>query len=257
MRSFDAHALCQKTRNLTATGDLIGAFAGGDIGKAEQYMPAFEKALREVEEECRKLNLEMSLLSIKRMHELIALRSRNNPAHLCERAANGIVTTIHDELSLRFFFEMEGSEYKRWVGKRVFSDTVSDRFPSTDFELEEESKCYALGRYTAAVFHLMRVLEIGLNALAVNVGADPANKSWERVLKAIQDKIEENSRLKPPDWKNTEQFYSEVSSHFRNLKNSWRNYVMHVHEKYDKERAEEVFVHVRGLMKVLATRISE
>ena len=39
------------------------------------------------------------------------------------------------------------------------------RFVSTIPEIEEAAKCYAVGRYTAAAFHLMRATEKGTKAL--------------------------------------------------------------------------------------------
>lgn len=39
-------------------------------------------------------------------------------------------------------------------------------YPRTSFEVEESAKCIALGRHTAAVFHAMRMLELGIKALS-------------------------------------------------------------------------------------------
>jgi hypothetical protein len=103
----------------------------------------------------------------------------------------------------------------------------------------------------------MRVLEIGISSLSKSIGANPDNKSWEQILQGIKSKLDENSKAKPEGWKDVEQFYSEFSAHFRNLKNAWRNYTMHVHVSYDKERAEEIFIHVRSVMKGLSAQIGE
>jgi len=128
---------------------------------------------------------------------------------------------IEDELSLRLYFSLEPFEARAWDANYLFGEDVSNRFPSTDFELQEETKCYATGRYTAAVFHLMRVLEVGLAALAANIGVDPENRTWEAILNGMQTKLNENTQTKPAGWKETEQFYSELMAHFRSTKNAW------------------------------------
>ena len=195
----------------------------------------------------------MSVLAINSLLGLFNL-SENVVAESVVDAIWKTIKTVEDELSLRMYFSVEPSEAKNWGARRPFGDEVSSNFPSADFELEEYCKCVATNRYTASVFHLMRVLEVGMAVLARSIGADPDNKSWETILNAIQGRLKENSVAKPEGWKDTEQFYSELSAHFRNLKNAWRNYTMHVHEKYDKERTEEISVNVRAMIKQLAAK---
>ena len=42
---------------------------------------------------------------------------------------------------------------------------VNDKFPSAAFDIDEAGKCLAIGRSTAAVFHLMRALETAIRAV--------------------------------------------------------------------------------------------
>ncbi|SNS70393.1 hypothetical protein SAMN06295955_10421 [Sphingopyxis indica] len=72
-------------------------------------------------------------------------------------------------------------------------------FPSAAFEVEEASKCIAMGRHTASVFHSMRMLEIAIKALAKRLGIEdptkPAEKNWAFILNSIRKRIDE---LWPP-----------------------------------------------------------
>jgi hypothetical protein len=258
MKRFEVHLVFQKFRCFLLASELGGAF-NKDPVRERHFVTELRSQLDSLLELCRDAHLPMCSRSLTRLSEFMRLQTDGGMfnASAIERGANMAMQMAEDELSTRSFFAMESSEAEAWDAKKLFGQDISDKFPSTDYELEEESKSFAVGRYTAAVFHLMRVLDIGLCALASSIGADPTNKSWEKILQGIQTKLDENSKATPDGWKDTEMYYSEVSAHFRNLKNAWRNYAMHGREKYDEERAEEIFVHVRAVMKILATRVRE
>ena len=63
-------------------------------------------------------------------------------------------------------------------------------------EIKAAGNCLAVGMNTAAVFHLMRVAEHGLHALAVHLGAWPNTQNpleyseWWQVLRAIRATLE-------------------------------------------------------------------
>jgi hypothetical protein len=137
----------------------------------------------------------------------------------------------------------------------AFGLIVDQKFPSAGVEIDDAAKCLALGRSTACVMHLMRVLEIGLGSLAKALGIPFGSDNWNKVLGQCEEKI--GKLPKVDDWKGDEQFYSEAASHFRLLKNAWRNHAMHARIRYDDAQAETIFLNVRAVMKHLATRLSE
>jgi hypothetical protein len=65
------------------------------------------------------------------------------------------------------------------------------------------------------------------------------------------------AKRKPKNWKADEKFYSEAIAHFRFLKDAWRNYSMHVFERYDENQAESAFNHTKAFMRQLATKLKE
>jgi len=258
MRKFEPDVLMNKMRDFTNSAD-IGLIMGKTVESRPAVLSLLFKKSSELVAVCEAAGLRTSAKAVARIQELIHFQQSGAvfDCSALQRASQIMATTIEDELSTHEFFMMDSSEAKAWGRKNLYGDVVSDAFPSTDCELEEETKCYAVGRFTAAVFHLMRVADIGLCAFARSIHADPANKSWETVLKRMQDKLDENSAAKPPDWKSTEQYYSDLMAHFRSIKNAWRNYTMHGSERYSKDKAEEVFVNVRALMRGLAERVKE
>jgi hypothetical protein len=115
-----------------------------------------------------------------------------------------------------------------------------------------------LGRHSATVFHLMRALEVGIRCLGKEFSVTTDNTGWHNVLDQIDAKVRAmNSVSHGADWKENQQFYSEAVAHFYVLKNAWRNYTMHLHERYDEERAVDIYNSTRAFMRGLAKKLKE
>ena len=140
----------------------------------------------------------------------------------------------------------------------VFGEEVNDRFPSTEFDIQEAGKCIALERFTASVFHSMRIMEIGLEALSRSLGLDIAS-NWNNALNQIEKEVRNrNGHTHGPDWRDRDEaFYSEAVTHFRVVKNAWRNHTMHKRETFDHARANAVFQSTASFMQHLARRLNE
>jgi hypothetical protein len=134
---------------------------------------------------------------------------------------------------------------------------VTAAFPSAEYEIKEASKCLALRRNTACVFHCMRVLEHGLCALAGQFDVPAGHKTWNELIEQIEKAIKEKAKEKPASWKDDQQFYAEAASQFMHFKNAWRNYTAHLHFKYTEDEAEPIYRHVRDFMMHIAKRLKE
>jgi hypothetical protein len=135
--------------------------------------------------------------------------------------------------------------------------SVIEKYPSSRFDILEAGNCYATSGFTASVYHLMRICEYGLVSLAVALGIEPKNSSWNTLLIAIDKKIKVNSSTRPEGWKKDEEFFSEASGLMRNVKNSWRNASSHIPKRFDQPRARVIFNSVEALMVHLGTRLGE
>src|SRR5262249_13649752 len=71
-------------------------------------------------------------------------------------------TTVRLELQERKLLAIEGRLAPLFETPLQDWGDVPDKFPSVVYDVTEAGKCLALGRDTAAVLHLMRVLERGL-----------------------------------------------------------------------------------------------
>lgn len=146
------------------------------------------------------------------------------------------------------------------INEYPFSPAVAQMFPATDGEVFEAARCFALSRDTACVFHLMRVLEIGLRALArrMQLPRMTDRKQWGQIIQKIEDEVKalQESERKKPTKRGAEKltFYSEAGKEFTYFKDAWRNHVMHARTTYDMTESARIFAHVNDFMTFLAKR---
>jgi len=144
----------------------------------------------------------------------------------------------------------------------LFGDLVKERFPKAAYDIQEAGNCYATARYTGCVFHLMRVAEHGLRALAKKVGVPfPKTfdlKTWDELIRNIEQEIQKII-LRPKTSRRSKdlEFYNTAAAQFRYFKDGWRNHVMHTRTRYDERQASSLMAHVHEFMQHLATKLKE
>jgi hypothetical protein len=139
---------------------------------------------------------------------------------------------------------------------------VKKSFPVAHVELREGGRCFAVGLNTAAVFHAMRAVEIGMRALAeelqVKFPFPTVLADWANVIDQIEAKIRD-MKGQPKGTKKDEdlKFYSEAGMQFRYFKDGWRVRVAHTREIYDEGQALAAIDHAVAFFETLAPRLSE
>ena len=141
----------------------------------------------------------------------------------------------------------------------LFGTRVADRFPDAGRDIAAAGRCLALDEWTAAVFHLMRVVEHGLRDLADRVGATfPVAielENWKNIIDAIEKRIRSvEQQPKSLDKTADLQFYGIAASQFWHFKEAWRNHVSHSREHYDEREAMQVYNAVGDFMQKIAER---
>ncbi|UCV21481.1 hypothetical protein [Ferribacterium limneticum] len=145
----------------------------------------------------------------------------------------------------------------------LFGAEVQSQFPSLAYEIEEAGKCFAVGRSTAAVFHLMRVMEAGIYAVSRCLDIpDPikgSDKNWGRMLKNIRETCASRISEGPIKWANNgdKAYFDATYAILDAVRNAWRNTTMHIENKYMPHEAEQIFIAVRSFMMKLASRMDE
>ena len=155
------------------------------------------------------------------------------------------------------FFEQDEQ-----FGKEV-KDSAS---PQLNAEIKAAGNCLAADLHTAAVFHLMRIAERGLHALAKHI-LPVWNKQfplefseWHDVLDAIDTELgnqkKQAQQLTRGSAKDQElEFYSGLLKNIAYFKDAYRNPVSHLRGNYDRTKALVVFEEVKGFMQRLVKKV--
>lgn len=127
-------------------------------------------------------------------------------------------------------------------------------FPDANSDAREAGNCFAFERFTACVYHLMRVSEFGLVSVArtIAVPEDKISKGWDGCIQGIESAIKGIASTKPrQDWQDQIKRYSELCSWFTAIKLGWRNPVSHVPRTYSEGSASGMFAATRTLFQHL------
>jgi hypothetical protein len=147
---------------------------------------------------------------------------------------------------------------------RMFGEAISKRFPAAKEEIIDACNCIAAQLYTASVFHLMRISEHGLRALARKLRVTLQDRKkrqpleyadWNKVITACKNKLTATRTMAsgPRKQRRLEQF-SEAADHCEYMKDIWRNDMAHARKRYGHHDALGVFDRVKVFMAFLVDR---
>jgi hypothetical protein len=253
----------ERARATIESGQFFKMDVSGDILDLE-LIPTITESLRNLDVHLETLGVRLTRTQVSRL--LSALEKK--PAEIkygeLREWLNSIISRLRDELSDACILVLN-PENRRFYSplEPHFGDHFAAQFPSALFEVDEAAKCFALERPTASVFHLVRVLEVGLKAcrscLGMPESTKPADRNWAAILRVFNDEFKRRSALGAKGWKKKtdKAFFEEVYVSLDAVRNPWRNATMHVESKYLPEEAEHIFVAVRGFMKKVSSRMDE
>jgi len=161
-------------------------------------------------------------------------------------------------------FYLNASEAEYYSAPLKGWENVIARFTDTLMDIEEMSKCFAFGQYTAAVFHSLQVVEIGVIGLGKLIGAKDHQTGWNattlQLKKIYATKYQDRTLFQRTNAHFLEQVYAETDV----LMRAWRNKVSHAQGKlvlltadFSGEVASEIISASRGFMRRLATEAPE
>jgi hypothetical protein len=201
--------------------------------------------------------------SVGRLLEQLTVKTAAGPTYgLIARSLDTVWGRLIDELEDRKLLAIEQDKVKYYSSPQpLFSADFAAKYQSAAFELDEAGKCFALGRPTASIFHLMRLMEISVRAvarcLAIPDPTKPAERNWGFVLgeiwKGIEVKWPTTAARMSGDGETLDSLYASLDA----VKNPWRNSTMHPANKYTDDEAEHIFLAVKAFMTKLAARCDE
>lgn len=224
---------------------------------AEDARASMVTLLNQLDLPLKELDLKASLATRLKFHALLSGSSNVTWAQFHALSAE-LSGRLIDEMSNTLFLSLTVGEANLYENVQPFGPNVAEAFPSATLDIEEAAKCLVLGRGTACVFHLMRVMEVGLKAFGAQLGIDIQHKpGWEGILKKAHGQMSLPNDKKPADWLKNETFLADAIAMLTAVKTAWRNPTMHVEKTYTEERAEDIWNAVRLFMKSLARELHE
>lgn len=238
----------------------LSCLLGQLVVRLETSVPPLDEiasALGELQKEVERLGLRSGVAQLNRIRDILFGDDRETNIYKLGQRLHPLVLDLHlrilDELADTFFLSIPSESVHYYQpSEPLFGQAVSGSFSNTTEDIDEAGKCYALGRYTAAVFHLMRALEVALHALAGKTGATVTNKhgeflTWGVLLANVGDKINQM----PPGRDKDAWSHAHVLLHHVNQ--AWRTGTMHPKQTYTQEQAREIMEAVKSFMRHLAS----
>lgn len=224
-----------------------------DLTGAMEEIKLVLAPLRQV---CLELGLKTSAIRIERMLSIPTLVP--SVGRLSEELRH-LNLALHDDLASHVFYLVQDSSF---ISSPMELWGEAGAKLRLTLDIEEASKCFAFGRYTACVFHLMRVVEGGVIALGKLIDPNDYKPQFSSVLK----KIERQLGMKWQDWPETARPYKplfeETLPHLFAIKKSWRDQVDHFNERLalsgfmqDRESVLGVYNSTAALMRILAEKL--
>ena len=271
MLRFEAHWFYQSTGHLNlCLNDISKAMReeGRDRGShpTENEIKQLEGALNSLSTDCDRLGMKRAQEVIRDIRMDLKYRDSHTYVTLesLHRRILDLKIAIARDLEEQVFMAFYLPDIEYYEQKQLFGSEVFVKFESARPDVSEAGNCYAMGRYTACVFHCMRVVEKGLHALVGDLNSrfgasvvfnrDIEYINWGNIIDKIEAEIRKlldpnrKPRLAPDDLR----FYSESAKEFVYLKNAWRDDVSHSRSEYDQPTARSVMDHVKAFMVYLA-----
>jgi hypothetical protein len=227
-----------------------------DRGKVLFILDRFEKSLDV-------LGAQVTIIGVRDL--MSAVKVRGKKAITNEKLGQKLTeldARLSDELSLVHLFVVETTNHKYFEPKDpLFGKDFNIKFPTAVFEVDEAGKCLALGRSTASVFHLMRIMEIGVRAVArclkIPDPIKPSERNWGDILRKIKEAIEFKTKTTAWTVQKHKDFFETSYASLDAVRAAWRNTTMHVENKYTPDEAEHILLAVRAFMRTLSAQMNE
>ena len=217
-------------------------------------------ALRSIGRECQWLDLEGA---VDRLHRFFQALESNIKVHELLSQFKTLREAIEDGIRHNCFYHYPKEKAHAVITFDEQWMEIIKAFPKANEDAKAAVDCWALGHNTACVFHLMRVAEHGLRALAkerkVKIQKKPLEwANWQDIISRLKAKIDPIGQQPSGPLRDAKlEFYKGALGQFEGFKDAYRNSVMHSRKNYDELQAKSLIVHVYEFMKRLSGRIGE
>lgn len=258
MRIFEANQLILAIKVALRQGSLVSSLTPQHDRRSviRGVRPHVQKLL----ECCIGADLRMSAIAVKRLILLFdgPHLSEDLVSESLEEALSRAVQTIADECSLRLYFSFDPSEAETYLNPMKDWEPIIARFPKMRNNVIESSKCMALERYGAAVFHILLVAEYGVIEVATLMDMQGDKPGWGS-LKRLNGILLNPYPQRSPFEQQHSKLLESVVPLTTVIKDNWRhkldhadNQIVWMETDFSAQVAEEIIAATRGFMRKLS-----
>lgn len=230
---------------LRRANDYMKTSAGQNVQNPDLLSSATFASVRELLEPFHEQLVSMKLvMSAKTSHQILGYLGQGDTRISIDRVNQLLAKLserIIEELHGREFFMVKDdrSQFYRKEGT-ILGEAVVGAFRHIRQDAIEAGNCFAFARYSACVFHLMRIMEYIIKEFAekAHVTVNPETDTWGTILDRIAQEL---SKWERGDRKKRFIACCKLMDGMR----FWRNDLIHHTEHYSEERAQEVMGTVR------------
>jgi hypothetical protein len=231
-----------------------------DKEKGLTFVPAdvkqvLRKNLRQIRMYCVKLDLKVATACID--DALLDLKSEIFLPERLDRIYIELDNSIRRDMQTTLFFHVPFDLREFYKPRALFGQEVASHFPRAAYDIEEAGTCYAFGRSTACAFHLMRVMEVGVQTFGRMLGVDfPEDKDWGRILCIATGKNKEQTEQRERHGRDPEIIaWNLIHAHLSSVGTGCRNQYMHPKETVTMEEAKDLIGLVGAFMRSLSKHV--
>jgi len=148
------------------------------------------------------------------------------------------------------------------MAHQLFHKSIVERMEETSDDIVEAARCFVADRWTASVFHLMRVVEYGLLEVARLADITDPKPSWGAILGQLEKLSNKTKYDDLPDAvKPHIALIRELLPRLHAIQHAWRNKMLHVENKLiptggvTEEIANDIMNSVEIFMKTLVEKL--
>ena len=181
-----------------------------------------------------------------------------------ERQMRALLEAFEDDTKFLYLYAYPKDKAQRFIRAQTEWFEAIKAIPTIKDDVLRATDLYALGQNLACVFHLMRVMQTGVQRfgkkLHVSLTKTSANRltdlTWHSILDGLNPKLKAMSQ-KTPAAKAKFEKYTATQNYLYGVKDVWRNPTMHPRKTgYSDLEALDILNHVRSFMNELASVIA-
>ena len=266
MQEFNASGLCEVVRELCKWECISSGHIQANSGQALLSKSLLDGQIKELIKACRSSCQAIELtgpLDRLQSTELIdrLFMYGNADWRTLESEVRNLRESIQIDLERRKFLFVPPDDAKvlRRIAKGYNEhdswQPIWDKIPNAKEDIHEAVYCYAFGRYTASVFHSMRIAEHCMRVFCKRLRVPLTDKgkripveaaTWDRALTACTNKVKAAHRHPAgPRKQAILDRYSEAIDQCMTMKDRWRNPISHAGRPYSQPESLAILDRVR------------